>query len=540
MKGSTRVEMRGPFKSTFLIVAGWASVIVAACLVGVFLSLLEIRVKYQRLFDREFSQTLRSIEERVDRIASSAGSLEALFAASEEVTHAEYAIFCQKIMVDAPFIASICVLPSPDERGGVVYHYPSEHPSPPILTRPQALPIAWMDDSGRLAFAFRMGDGRRTVVAMESARVLSPSAPSGIALVVDLAPAEGLAGTAGLAARNAGRPSPPLGRTVRREERLSLVGRAWIVRGRSLEALAFEDAMGLAGVVVASGSFAAALLLILRRRYQLRVKEEQLRQAQRLEMVGMMAGGIAHDFNNVLSGIAGTASLMEGLLAGQGRTDAEALRKSVALVAKSTERGRDIVARLLNLVKPSPIARAPVDLWRVLEDVAELARNTCDTSVSFELPSEGRSPAFVAGDAGQIAQALLNLAINAAHAMTSMRKRGEAPGGVVEMNVSHWAVDAEFRKRHAGVGPDDAFLRITVADSGVGMDKAALDRIFSPFYSTKRSNGGSGLGLLMAQSIVASHRGHMEVESRPGKGTVVSVYFPAMKAKDAEGRWPLA
>ncbi len=534
------MDIRRPFKSAVLIITGWASVIVAACLIGAFLSLLEIRVKYQRLFDREFSQTLRSIEERVDRVASSAGSLEALFAASEEVTNAEYATFCQMIMEDAPFIASICVLPSPEDRGGVVYHYPSAHPPPSVLAGPQALPIAWIDDAGRLSFAFRMGDGRRAVLSMVPSRVLSPSAPSGLALVVDLAPAEGLAGTVALAERNAGRPSPPLGRTVRREERLSLVGRAWIVRGRSLEALAFEDAMGLAGVVAASGSFAAALLLILRRRYQLRVKEEQLRQAQRLEMVGMMAGGIAHDFNNVLSGIAGTASLMEGLLAGQGRTDTEALRKSVALVAKSTERGRDIVARLLNLVKPSPIARAPVDLWRVLEDVAELARNTCDPSVSFELPAEGRSPAFVAGDAGQIAQALLNLAINAAHAMTSMRKRGETPGGVVALNASPWAVDADFRKRHAGVGPDDAFLRITVADSGVGMDKAALDRIFSPFYSTKRSNGGSGLGLLMAQSIVASHRGHMEVESRPGKGTVVSVYLPAMKAKDAEGRWPLA
>jgi signal transduction histidine kinase len=142
--------------------------------------------------------------------------------------------------------------------------------------------------------------------------------------------------------------------------------------------------------------------------------------------------------------------------------------------------------------------------------------------------------AFIDGDSGQISQALLNLAINAAHSMTSMRAPGEKIGGAVAIEVRPFSANAAFRKRHREAPFEGEFWRVSVADSGVGMDKAALDRLFSPFYSTKRSQGGSGLGLLMAQSIVRAHGGHMDVESEKGKGTTVSVYLPMPAPAEGE------
>jgi signal transduction histidine kinase len=518
------MPVRESSKNIFLRGAYWSLCIAAAGLAGACLAFWMIRSKYQRIFEHDFSQAIRAIEERVDRVSMLSGGLEAFFAASRLVEPSEYEIYCRDVVEDCPFISSACVHTA---RAADDFHFPDPHPRPPQIDAAPSFPFAWIErESGRIAFAFDLGNGRYSVIRILAGKLLPPTLPPGISLRAGLEPSWGLEGWEAMAEWNEGARPPFLGRTIERSVGLSREGRIWTILGVSLNRAGLEDKVSLIGIILASAALAAAALFVSGRRAELRAKEAQLIQAQKLETVGMMASGIAHDFNNVLSGVMGAASMTDALLSAKGPCDRKTLAKSNAIILRAAERGREIVARLLSLARPAQLLKARVDLLRAVYDVIELARSTCDPAVSFFLSREGVPSAFIDGDAGQISQALLNLAINAAHSMTSMRAPGEKIGGAVAIEIRPFEANAAFRKRHREAPSEGAFWRVSVEDSGVGMDKAALDRLFSPFYSTKRSQGGSGLGLLMAQSIVRAHGGHVDVESEKGKGTTVSVYLP--------------
>jgi two-component system cell cycle sensor histidine kinase/response regulator CckA len=235
--------------------------------------------------------------------------------------------------------------------------------------------------------------------------------------------------------------------------------------------------------------------------------EAQLRQSQRLESVGQLAGGIAHDFNNFLSVIRGYARfIIDGLPADS------ALRSDAEEVARAAESAAKLTNQLLVFSRRDVVQSRVVDLGEVLEDITSLLERTLGEDVALRvLVEDGLRP--VEADPSQLEQVLVNLVVNARDAM---------PGG---------------GRLAIGLANDDArgvpCIRLTVEDSGHGMGADVLERAFEPFYTTKPKGQGTGLGLATVYGIVTQAGGSVDILSRPGDGTTVSVLLPASRARAA-------
>ncbi|HET9346086.1 MAG TPA: PAS domain S-box protein [Candidatus Limnocylindrales bacterium] len=231
--------------------------------------------------------------------------------------------------------------------------------------------------------------------------------------------------------------------------------------------------------------------------------EAQLLQAQKMEAIGLLASGLAHDFNNTLAVAGGFAELIKAETTDpQVRTDAEAI---VDIVEKS----RELTRRLLAVGRTSDAPPCPVDVRDVIVDLAPLLRQTIGSivEVSLELPDR---PMVARIDAGQLEQALINLAVNARDAMPD--------GGQLTLAV---------REVPASATSDGAsYVEVVVRDSGTGIPAAVLDKIFEPFFTTKTASKGSGLGLSMVSGFAARAGGEVIVESAPGRGTTVAIRLP--------------
>jgi signal transduction histidine kinase/CheY-like chemotaxis protein len=258
-------------------------------------------------------------------------------------------------------------------------------------------------------------------------------------------------------------------------------------------------------------------------------KDEQLLQAQKMETVGNLAGGLSHDFNNVLSGIVGAVSLVEDDLRADEERHGSALTW-IDLIKKSAGRASELVRQLLTLSKKQEPALAPADLKLAVEHVLAIGRNTIDKTIEIraELPDEC---AMAMADPGQIEQVLLNLCINAAHAMTVMRGPRAAYGGVLEISLARMRADADFCARRPRAR-EGSYWIVKVSDTGVGMDAATCARVFDPFFTTKEE--GTGLGLAMAYAIVAQHAGFIEVCSTPESGSTFTVFLPEHEGRGLE------
>jgi len=240
--------------------------------------------------------------------------------------------------------------------------------------------------------------------------------------------------------------------------------------------------------------------------------EEQMRQAQKLESLGMLAGGIAHDFNNVLMAVVASAELALG--ATQGSTVAA---RHLANVQEAALRGRELTRQLLNYAAQGPLTSQPVDLNELVRDTVALISVSISkkAELSLQLADE---PAIVEGDPGQLRQLVMNLVINASDALAD--KVGHitiqiAPVQVTASDLEGSPLLAEIPSGHAVV--------LRVRDDGQGMSEATQRRIYEPFFSTKRS--GRGLGLASVLNVVRGHRGAIRVDSTPGAGTVFSVWL---------------
>jgi PAS domain S-box-containing protein len=253
--------------------------------------------------------------------------------------------------------------------------------------------------------------------------------------------------------------------------------------------------------------------------------ETQLRQAQKMEVIGQLTGGIAHDFNNILQGILGNLVLAEERQAELG--DAR-LGRYLKRAGQSAHRARDLIRQMLTFSRGQQGERravAPADLAR---DAMALLRPTLPATISLESELDTGLPATLL-DPVQIEQVLLNLCINARDAMG-----GSGRIRVRVRAVEHrGAVCASCRQRMTG-----RFIEFVVRDSGPGIPPAVLDRIFDPFFSTKEAGKGSGMGLAMVHGIVHQHGGHILVESEPGDGAKFRVLFdwPANAAGPAPAR----
>jgi len=263
---------------------------------------------------------------------------------------------------------------------------------------------------------------------------------------------------------------------------------------------------------------------------ELEMKEEQLRQAQKMETVGTLAGGLAHDFNNVLSGIIGTVTLLKYIVGGDMTIDEE-IRDGLDLIEISGNRAAQMVQQLMALSRKHEFSSVTVDLNAVIKNVMDICSNTFDKSILLK-PEYSQEKALVRGDPAQIEQVILNLCLNASHAMTIMRGPGERQGGMLSVIVKRIRADQHFRKTHPQ-SKAEAYWVISHGDSGVGIDPEIRGKIFDPFFSTKDKESGTGLGLAMVYTIVRRHNGFIDVYSEPGVGSTFNVYLPENTESDA-------
>lgn len=252
-------------------------------------------------------------------------------------------------------------------------------------------------------------------------------------------------------------------------------------------------------------------------------KEQQLRQAQKMETVGTLAGGLAHDFNNVLGGIIGTLSLIE-IKMKDDSVKKEGIIKYWEDISKLSNRASDMVNQLLAISRKEELSFSSIDLNFTIRHVVKICNSTFDKSVEIN-PSYFDKPAKVFADPTQIEQVLLNLCVNASHAMTIMRPDNSHWGGTLRVSLSPKIVDRQFAYRHPEV-QGDQYWSISVSDEGVGMENDVVSQVFDPFFTTKDKGMGTGLGLAMVYNIIKQHKGFIDIESKTGEGTKFVIYLP--------------
>ena len=239
--------------------------------------------------------------------------------------------------------------------------------------------------------------------------------------------------------------------------------------------------------------------------------EGELRQAQKMEAVGRLAAGIAHDFNNILTVIIGNTSMQ---LANPGLSDN--LSQALNQVAKAADRATELTRQLLAYSRKQIIQRRALDLNTQVTQTAAMLRRVIGEDIAIVTELAGDLPAIYA-DASNVDQVLMNLVLNARDAM--------ADGGVLTIQTAA----VEFTDADCAPRPDaraGRFIRLSVRDTGHGMDAATMGRIFEPFFTTKELGRGTGMGLATTYGIIKQHDGWIEVQSEPGHGTAFQIHFP--------------
>ena len=243
--------------------------------------------------------------------------------------------------------------------------------------------------------------------------------------------------------------------------------------------------------------------------------ERQLRQAQKMEAVGTLAGGIAHDFNNILSAVIGFTEMVI-----DDAPPASPLRHNMEQVLQAGMRAKQLVQQILAFSRQSDQELRPVKLKRVITEACKLLRASLPATIGIR--TRLRTDAFTLGDPTQMHQVLMNLGTNAGHAM---RERG----GTLTIELAEVADAAAWRRHHPELTAE-AYVRLTVSDSGSGIPAAIIDRIFDPFFTTKELTEGTGMGLAVVHGIVTSHKGLITVTSRPETGTTFTILLPQIVA----------
>jgi PAS domain S-box-containing protein len=244
--------------------------------------------------------------------------------------------------------------------------------------------------------------------------------------------------------------------------------------------------------------------------------EKQLIHAQKMEAVGTLAGGVAHDFNNLLQIVLGYSDMLL-FDRDPNHPDYEAL----AQIRHAARGGRDLVKGLLAFSRKLEGERCPVNLNQEIVRIEKLLSRMIPKMIAIDLKLAGNLWTIEA-DPSQIEQVVMNLAVNAQHAMPD--------GGRFSIETRNVGLDEDYCKAHLDAKPGRRVL-LSVSDTGHGMTKDRLERIFEPFYTTKGPGEGTGLGLAIVYGIVKSHSGHIECYSEPGVGSVFRIYFPAIESR---------
>jgi two-component system, cell cycle sensor histidine kinase and response regulator CckA len=239
--------------------------------------------------------------------------------------------------------------------------------------------------------------------------------------------------------------------------------------------------------------------------------EEQLRQAQKMEAVGTLAGGVAHDFNNLLTVIMGFSQLMQVSL-----EDGDPLKQYAGQIVESSNRAAELTQSLLAFSRKKRIEPRLHELDQVITETGKLLKRLLPEDVALILElSDDKLAARV--DVTQLDQVLMNLATNARDAMPR--------GGTLTIRTDRTRIEDAFLHDH-GFGRVGDYAKISVADTGIGMDSRTIERIFDPFFTTKEVGKGTGLGLASAFGIVKQHGGYITVTSAPSLGATFDIYLP--------------
>ncbi|MEW6602520.1 MAG: PAS domain-containing protein, partial [Nitrospirota bacterium] len=247
--------------------------------------------------------------------------------------------------------------------------------------------------------------------------------------------------------------------------------------------------------------------------------ESQLRQAQKMEAVGLLAGGVSHDFNNILTAIVGYGNLLKMHM-----KDDDPMRHNVTQILASVERGANLTHSLLAFSRKQVMNPKPVNFNNIVESVYKLLKRLIGEDIELKTLLTDKDVTVMA-DRGQIEQVLMNLATNARDAMPD--------GGRLTIETERIDIKEEYIKSH-GFGVPGIYVLISITDTGSGMDEDTKAKLFEPFFSTKEVGKGTGLGLAMIYGIIKQHSGYINVYSEPGEGTTFKIYLPLIMAKIEE------
>jgi PAS domain S-box-containing protein len=251
--------------------------------------------------------------------------------------------------------------------------------------------------------------------------------------------------------------------------------------------------------------------------------EQQLFQAQKMESLGRLAAGMAHDFNNLLTAILGYGQLVLAALGKDHR-----LRNEMREILDAGYRGASLTRQLLALGSRQPLARKSIDINETIASLSRMLGRVIGEDVELRF-SPGANLSAVNADPGQIEQVLMNLAVNARDAMPL--------GGWLSMETRQAQLEEDYCLIHPWARPGK-YVRISISDSGQGMDSETQARIFEPFFTTKEEGKGTGLGLAVVYGIVEQHQGLLHVYSQVGFGTCFNVYLPTTDAPVDDGGEP--
>ena len=290
----------------------------------------------------------------------------------------------------------------------------------------------------------------------------------------------------------------------------------WLCR-RS-DGVIFPVEVNLSHITIGEEDYLLTVLRDISRRKELEQEmnatTQRLQQAYKMEAIGTLAGGIAHDFNNILTSVLGFAELVKMDLADQA---AESL-EDINSVIDAGLRAKDLVRQILTFSRETQTEKAPVMLASVVKEIVKLLKASLPASVQTHVNIHAADKDMVLGEPSQIQQIVMNLCVNAGHAMKT--------GGRLDLSVDKAYLSDQNIPGYEQMAPGE-YLKLTVSDTGHGMSKEVMARIFDPFFTTKGREEGTGMGLAVAHGIVHGMGGGIYVESEPEQGTTFTVLLPA-------------
>jgi PAS domain S-box-containing protein len=243
--------------------------------------------------------------------------------------------------------------------------------------------------------------------------------------------------------------------------------------------------------------------------------EKQLRQAQKMEALGTMAGGIAHDFNNILAAVLGYADMAK-----EGIPVWSPAKQQIEEVLKAGNRAKELVKQILAFSRKADQSRVPLKIRLLIKEAVTFLRASIPSTIEIKL-NVAPGCGHISADPTQIHQVIMNLCANAANAM-------EDRGGILSIDLG--MVDlTENDLGHSSIHRPGSYILLSVEDTGTGIEKELLDRIFDPYFTTKDIGKGTGMGLAVVHGIVQSHGGLINVKSTPGQGTTFKLFFPMIQ-----------